>query len=173
MPTCVAVLAAVLCAPTGLVAQPSNAGAPVAELANVRFHSDPLVNLHHTLYAAAWARRPDASKRTQAGQLPAPLEAPLTDAERQAWDAAIEYYDRHVASRDLLRGKGMEELKTVLVAGDLASPAVGPELRQVLESAAPVYQRHFWPEHDRANRRWIAETVDRMKTVASDVIARL
>jgi len=30
-----------------------------------------------------------------------------------------------------------------------------PKLAQVLEAAAPVYRTHFWPDHDRANRRWI------------------
>ncbi len=29
------------------------------------------------------------------------------------------------------------------------------KLTQVLEAAAPVYRAHLWPEHDRANRRWI------------------
>ena len=27
--------------------------------------------------------------------------------------------------------------------------------RPALEAAAPVYRAHLWPEHDRANRRWI------------------
>src|SRR5438445_9520189 len=29
------------------------------------------------------------------------------------------------------------------------------KLTQVLEAAAVVYRAHLWPEHDRANRRWI------------------
>src|SRR5438552_8227459 len=29
------------------------------------------------------------------------------------------------------------------------------KLTQVLEAAAPVYRAHHWPDHDRANRRWI------------------
>jgi hypothetical protein len=31
-----------------------------------------------------------------------------------------------------------------------------PRLTQVLNAAAAVYRVHEWPEHDRANRRWIA-----------------
>lgn len=159
-----------LAAPAG--SQP--AGAPVATASQLAFHSDFLMNLHHTLFAAAWARRPGAGTlRALAGALPAPLTAPMTEAEQAAWDAAVAYYDREVASRDLLRGRGMYALKMALVAGDLSSPAVGTELRAVLDSAAPVYRRHFWPAHDRANREWIAKTVEGVRTIGPEVIARL
>jgi len=43
----------------------------------------------------------------------------------------------------------------------------------VLESAAPVYRKHFWAAHDRANRAWIQQTVERTRTIAPEVIARL
>ena len=161
-----------VCVPAAVAAQSETASKPVAEVANVRFESDPLVNLHHVLYAAAWVRRPDRT-RSLAGELPAPLEARMTGEERAAWDAAVDYYDKHMASRDLLFARGMEELKGALVAGNLGSDAVGPELRAVLESAMPVYRRYFWPDHDRANRAWIAATRDRMTRIAPEVIARL
>ena len=32
-----------------------------------------------------------------------------------------------------------------------------PELIEALERAAPVYRSHWWSEHDRANRQWIAQ----------------
>ena len=67
----------------------------------------------------------------------------------------------------------MEQLKAALVAGSYESAAVGPDLRAVLESAMPVYRRHYWPDHDRANRAWIAANSNRMKQIAPDVIARL
>jgi hypothetical protein len=79
-------LAAALFALTQTAGQTDAAStrAPVAEAANVRFYSDELLNLHHTLYAAAWAQRPDAGTRSFAGNLPALLDAPLTPAERAA-----------------------------------------------------------------------------------------
>jgi hypothetical protein len=148
---------------------------PMPEANQLRFHSDPLMNLHHTLYAAAWARRPEAGTlRALAGALPAPLEeAALTPEERKAWQSAVDYYDRHVASRDLLFDNGMESIKEALAAGDLSAAAVGPELRGVLEAAAPIYRRHFWPAHDRANRAWIDATVQRVRTIAPQTIPRL
>ena len=45
----------------------------VAEVAQLQFHSDFLLNLHHTLYGAAWDKRPEAGTlRAFAGRLPAP-----------------------------------------------------------------------------------------------------
>lgn len=170
-PTLVVALGALLFVP-GVLAGQSHTADPVAEIANVRFYSDLLPNMHHALYAAAWARRPPGS-RSLAGRLPAPLDAPMSAEERTAWDAAIDYYDKQLASRDLLFGEGMTALKTALAAGDLAGAAVGAELRSVLESVMPIYRRYLWPEHDRANRAWIAATVDRMKAIAPDTIPRL
>jgi hypothetical protein len=43
----------------------------------------------------------------------------------------------------------------------------------VLESVRPVYRTHFWPAHDRANRAWNERTVDGVRSIAPDVIARL
>jgi len=167
-------LAIALSVSSALAAQSGTASKLVAEVANVHFYSDELMNLHHTLYAAAWARRPQAGTlRALAGTLPAPLDGPLTAAERTVWEAAIDYYDKQIASRDLLFGRGMEALKTALVAGHLASEAVGKDLRTVLESAAPIYRRYFWPAHDRANRTWITATADRMNAIAPGTIDKL
>jgi hypothetical protein len=172
---CSLALAAGVSSLSGLAAQtpPRDAG-PVAELSNLGFHSDVWMNLHHTLYAAAWAGRPEAgTPRALAGRLPAPLDAPLTAEERRAWDAAVAYYDRELAARDLLFDRGMMSIKRALVAGALADAAVGPGLRAVLEETAPIYRRHFWPSHDRANRAWIAATVERLRTIGPETIGHL
>jgi hypothetical protein len=145
-------------------ARHASADTPVAVLENLQFHSSFWMNLHHALYAAAWDRRPDdgsrAVSRRPVGPLPSSLSAPFSTAERAAWTAAIDYYDRHVADRDLLRGRGMTELKTALAA----------ELRSVLERAAPVYRRHFWPAHDRSNRAWIEDTAGRLRSLLPDIV---
>lgn len=160
---------------TGLSAvSPAIAQPPVAEHAALRFHSSVLMNLHHTLFAAAWARRPEAGTlRALAGPLPSALEASWRPGEREAWETAVAYYDRELASRDLLFDRGMTRLKLALVAGDLSDAAVGPGLRAVLEQALPVYERHFWPSHDAANRAWIGGTLERLATLAGAVVPRL
>lgn len=159
---------------TAIQAAPESTDPPAAEFSGLRFHSSFWLNLHHTLYAAAWARRPDAGLLSAfAARLPLPLDAPLTDPERAAWNGAVEYYDRQIAPKDLLFGRGMEALKMALVTGDLESAAVDPPLGDALRAAAPVYQKHYWPAQDGANRAWIGTTVERLKTIAVDVIPRL
>jgi len=151
------------------------AAQPITEVHQLRFHSDLLMNLHHTLYAAAWARRPQGgTPRALAGALPAPLkEDGLSAEERTAWPAAIDYYDRRLASKDLLFDDGMYAIKMAIADSDLSRPVIGSELRAMLEAATPVYRRHFWPEHDRANRAWIAATAASLETIAARAIARL
>ena len=86
------------------------------------------------------------------------------------WDEAVDYYDRHLANRDLLMGQGMEDIKTALAAEDLASAAVGAELRTILQGVAPIYRRHYWPAHDRSNREWIQATVEQLRTIETEIV---
>jgi hypothetical protein len=144
---------------------------PVAEVANIRFYSDEFLNLHHTLYAAAWADRKQGP--SLAGKLPHPLSAPFTLEERAVWEQAIQYYDSHIASRDLFSGPGMAGIKLALASGNLNDPAIDKDLRATLEAARPVFHKYFWPEEDRVNRAWIASTTERVKTTAPAVIPRL
>jgi len=141
---------------------------PVFEL-----HSGFWINLHHTLYHEAKLRTttagsPDKSAKTSGPTLnTAPGAKPsLSPAEQQIWDDAVAYYAANYAAKDLLFSTELIQLKDQLgdfedcdeLSGrkrkfcDAGLPA---KLTQVLEAAAPVYRGHLWPEHDRANRRWI------------------
>ncbi len=140
---------------------------PVFEL-----HSGFWINLHHALYHEAKLRaasaQPDKGPRTSGPTLStAPDAKPaLTSSEQHIWDDAVAYYVTNYASKDLLFSTELIQLKDQLgdfedcdeLSGrkrkfcDAGLPA---KLTQVLESAAPVYRAHLWPEHDRANRRWI------------------
>src|SRR5581483_825696 len=146
---------------------------PVAEVANIRFYSNELLNLHHTLYAAAWAGRSKVEGRVLAQELPHPLTAPFTPEERITWDQAVHYYDGQIADRDPLNGRGMERIKEALVSGRLDDPAIDKELRATLEAAQPVFHKYFWPEQDRVNRAWIAAITELVKAIAPEVIPRL
>lgn len=177
---CVAAGASVTPSPRP-VDQAPTAGAATAEIvtevANLRFHSAFWPNLHHTLYAAAWDRRAagGGSPRRLAGTLPEPLTGTLTPEERAAWDAAVAYYDRELASHDLLFANRMAgPIRRAMIAGG-GTPGTGLEAahREVLDAAAPIYRRHWWPLHDRANRAWIADIAPRTKEIAKDVTARL
>jgi hypothetical protein len=146
---------------------------PVAEIANIGFYSNELLNLHHTLYAAAWAGRTEGGVRVLSQKLPHPLTAPFTPAERAIWDQAVHYYDAQIADREPLSGQGMQGIKAALVSGKLDDPAIDKELRATLEAAGPVFHKYFWPEQDRVNRAWIAAITERIKAIAPEVIPRL
>src|SRR6201984_3539469 len=140
---------------------------PVFEL-----HSGFWINLHHTLYHEAKLRtaavQPDKSAKTSGPTLNTTPDAKpaLTSVEQRIWDDAVSYYAANYATKDLLFSTELIQLKDQLgdfedcdeLSGrkrkfcDAGFPA---KLTQVLEAAAPVYRAHLWPEHDRANRRWI------------------
>ena len=140
---------------------------PVFEL-----HSGFWINLHHTLYHQARSRTaaapPEKSPKASGPILQtAPDAKPaLTASEQRIWDDAVDYYAANYAAKDLLFSSELVQLKDQLgdfedcdeLSGrkrkfcDAGLPA---KLTQVLEAAAPVYRAHLWPEHDRANRRWI------------------
>ena len=119
-------------------------------------------NLHHVLWAEAWTRRPSTDEPSPAGAMPEPLTAELTPEEKAAWEAAVSYYDREMA--DLHPLFEMGPIRKLLLADELPATGLEPAHRQALAAAAPVYRKHWWPAHDRANREW---AVDPMAKVAS------
>ena len=139
---------------------------PVFEL-----HSGFWINLHHTLYHDArqqTAASPDKNVKNAGPTLKVTPDAKpaLTTAEQRIWDDAVAYYVANYASKDLLFSSDLSQLKDQL--GDFedcdelssrmrkfCDAGLPAKLTQVLEAAAPVYRAHLWPEHDRANRRWI------------------
>src|SRR5256885_8315788 len=140
---------------------------PVFEL-----HSGFWINLHHTLYDEARQRTaavsPDKTSKTSGPALHTEPDAKpaLTPAEQHQWDDAVAYYVSNYAAKDLLFSTELIQLKDQL--GDFedcdelsgrkrkfCDAGLAAKLTQVLEAAAPVYRAHLWPDHDRANRRWI------------------
>ncbi len=140
---------------------------PVFEL-----HSGFWTNLHHTLYHEARLRNaavaPEKSGKNTEPTLKVAPEAKtaLSTTEKRAWDDAVTYYEANYASKDLLFTTELIQLKNQL--GDFedcdelsgrtkkfCDAGLPPRLTQVLEAAASVYRSHFWPDHDRTNRRWI------------------
>jgi hypothetical protein len=150
------------------------------------FHSGFWMNLHHFLYQQARLGRPapkpastapDMPEQATASEARTPAQAPdgskqaslaaLAPEEQQAWAAALNYYAQDLAGRDLLFNGDMVKIKDRLA--DLEScknlsghgspecaSGLRAELVAALERAAPVYRARWWPEHDRANRAWIA-----------------
>jgi len=108
------------------------------------FHSNAWLNLHHYV-------------RSNARGGPAPTG--LTDEERAQWAAGVDFYKPYVP-RELTLDDGMIAIKNALRGAEgkpsLDGIAIDAALKATLERIMPVYQKRWWPEHDRANRAWIA-----------------
>jgi hypothetical protein len=148
---------------------------PVAEVEGLRMFSDFWLNLHHFLYVSAWARRADTpGQRRLAMPLPANDGVAMTDEERATWDAAVSYYDRELASKNLLFDAGLTAINNSLAgAKTLTEISLAADHRRLLEAGAPIYRRYWWPQHDAANRAWIADVARRTAPVAAQIIDRL
>lgn len=145
-----------------------------AQLPVFELHSGFWINLHHVLYQEARQRKAATSRDTNATKSAAtPFKSVLagkglTEAEQKTWDNAVAYYAENYADKDLLFTTELIQLKDQLgdfedcdeLSGrkrkfcDAGLPA---NLTQVLEAAGPVYRKYLWPEHDKANRRWILQ----------------
>lgn len=115
--------------------------------ADTRFdlQSNFWVNLHHRLLQAAGPTR-------------TPTFEVLTPQENDAWLRAIAVYRNRYSRRTLYLDSELisinDRLSQLAPDGSLAV-LNDATLREILENAAPIYERHWWAADDRANRFWI------------------
>jgi hypothetical protein len=117
------------------------------------FHSGLWLNLHHVLYNQSAGKRDNR----------APDLSPLTPAETSLWNAALDYYDRNLSTRELLDPEMIRIRDPLADAADrssLAESSVPPALRQLLENVMPAYYAHWWPAHNTKNHEWIAHVTE-------------
>ena len=152
-------------------------------------HSGFWINLHHFLYLQArlTAGNP-ASSDNGRGQVP-PSEPTVSlldfpEKEIHAWQNAVAFYAKDLAKRDLLLNGDMENINNRLAdmetCPDLdgsSSPScksgLRPDLIEALQSAAPVYRAHWWPEQDRENREWIAQVAPMVRQMGVELSGQL
>lgn len=138
------------------------------------FHSGFWVNLHHFLYHEARARlaaRDDhasiAKTTSPTLKAAAPSGTALSPAEQRVWDQVIAYYISNYAQKDLLINIDLILLKNQLGDFEDCNELTGHKkptcdaglpgnIGSMLEAVAPIYRAHWWADHDRANRRWVA-----------------
>lgn len=126
------------------------------------FHSSFWVNLHQVLLHEAKLRvgRPDRGLQSAP-----PLSAGGMSRQEEAdWNAAVSFYVAHFGTRQQFGPSGDDELIEInddLVAqpdnGARLNPAgLPPGVAAVLQSAAVIYRKYWWPAHEESNERWIA-----------------
>ena len=139
-------------------------GRPMAQAdALFAFHSNPWLNLHHFVRASARG---------------GPAPAGVSEEDGKQWAAGVEFYKPY-GQRDLLFDEEMRNIKTALRGAEgktsLEGIGIDADLKATLERLMPIYQKRWWPEHDRANRAWIAAVkprVDRHGKALSQAVAR-
>ncbi len=155
---------------------------PPAPLPVFEFHSGFWLNLHHTLYRMARSQRAANSAANPAAANSG--IANLSPAEQRVWTAAIVYYSKTYADSDLTVSLEMILIKNQLGDFETCEDLVGhkkkscdaglpAKLTEVLDAAAPVYRARLWPEHDRANRRWISAVAPLVRRNGLDLAHRL
>lgn len=152
------------------------------------FHSGFWINLHHFLYLQARIRNVDASPADSEGTM-APAFSPaslagLSAKEKQSWKAAVSFYAKDLADLDSRYSYDLETINNRLAEMESCPDLTGNstpactsglpgDLVATLESAAPVYRAHWWPEQDRENRRWIAGVTPKIQQTGARLAERL
>ena len=130
-------------------------------------HSGFWMNLHHYLHALGRTTAPLVEE----------LPAGATDAERTEWARAIEFYRSRFGQRRLVFDEMLVGIKRELIAARLGASLDGlkltPEHVQILERAAPIYRKHRWPEHDAANKKFIASMHTMLQQHGDPIATRL
>ena len=157
-----------VCLLTMVPAPRSQAQAPQGPI--FRFQPDNMwLNLHHYLYVLGRfeAKMSDINRRAQAG---APADealglAVLTDAEKTEWRQAVNAYAQGLSKKDAVFDVEMYGATGVLAA--LGSTELGnevsldratelnPATRVILERAAPIYRKAWWPRHQKSNEDYV------------------
>lgn len=138
------------------------------------FHSGFWVNLHHFLYHEARARQAARNSRDAASKSSGPVlhQTPgstvsLSAAEQKLWNEAINFYIANHAMKDMQINLDLILLKDQLGDFEDCDELTGKKKSAcdaglpgkegvILESVAAIYRAHWWADHNRSNRRWVA-----------------
>ena len=147
------------------------------------FHSSFWVNLHQALFHEAKLR---TGKPERGLQMAPPLSAAGMSKQDEAhWNAAVGFYAAHFGTRQQFGPLGDDQL--IQINYDLAAQpddgahlnptGLPPQIVVVLQSAAVVYRKYWWPAQNRSNENWIAAQKGRVQDLgprlASAMTAKL
>jgi hypothetical protein len=157
---------------------------PVFEL-----HSGFWVNLHHFLYLQARLLNGNSSSAGSARGAAPPDEPPVSlldfpADDTKVWRAAVAFYAKDLARRDLIVNSEMETINNRLAEMENCPELQGKnsaacksglqaDLVDTLDRAASIYRMHWWAEHDRRNREWIAQVAPMVRQMGQELSAQL
>ena len=133
------------------------------------------------MHSLRFTATPGSTCITSSGRLRGAASRPRrTCPRKKAGDGpqGIEAYQPY-AARDLLLDDGMVDIKSALRGAEgktsLDGITIDAGLKATLERLMPIYQKYWWPEHDRVNRAWIAAVqplLERHGTALSQALTR-
>lgn len=151
---------------------PSKAG-PQATTEHFELRNDPEVSLHHFLLA--WAASEKDEWPTWAPPLAEPRYArlKLEPTEARTWAASVADYT-NALGRSPVFDPGLIAVRDLLAGvPGTAVPEADRTLVKAVQSALPIYLRHWWPEHEHANRAWIEAIASPLRKVEGEIGERL
>jgi hypothetical protein len=141
-----------------------------------KFHSNFWVNLHQILFHEALLHAGKPDRRLQSNT---PLAAPqMTEQEKNSWSAAIDFYSKEFQGQQELFNDELVKINDALAqqADDgesLHAPKLPQNVIAVLQRAAPIYRKYWWPAHDESNKNWIASERGRVQNLGPKLAAAM
>jgi hypothetical protein len=137
-------------------------------------------NLHHFLYVLGRDRN-RAPDRMRDAVVNAPRDveglAARPEAERAAWQAAIEAYAAGMSKKDVVFDDDLVAITRILAAApddsDLSGLGLDSAVVAALRQAAPVYRAVWWPRHARADAARREDLASLVRTYGARAVARL
>lgn len=132
----------------------------VVEIGPFQIHDSFWMSLHQTLIA-------------DAGGFADLDRSVLSQQESGVWDDAVRSY------RDAAPGRSMYFERPMMITSDLLTQVaddasilgVDPPMAEVLLTAAPIYRKHWWASHTKANAFFIARVSGMLDESAEELIA--
>lgn len=152
-------------------AQQASAAQPLFD-----FHSNFWVNLHQVLIHEAWLRMGKPDRMLESA--PPVSAAGMSKQEQADWDAAVNFYAARYGTQPPYKVGELIDINDALAAqpDDAArlNPAGLPaEVVPVLQSAAAVYRKYWWPAQDKSNQDWLASQKDRVHDLGPKLAAAM
>lgn len=132
------------------------------------FQSSMWVNLHHHLYQQA------KTKKSQNLLTP---DVTIDPSEQAILEAAIDFYKNNYVEFSLLFNDSLGDIKVRLSHQPdnkpLSDKMLPPILSGHLNATAAIYQKYYWSNHNKENKRWISNTKNLLKTHFVNIKSKL
>jgi hypothetical protein len=96
----------------------------------------------------------------------------MTDEERRRWDRAVEFYSAGLSKKDAVFDDEMISVSNALAQSETTT-SLPAELRTILDEAAPIYRKVWYPKHTSANVRTIESLTGLVARYGNGVLKRV